>query len=50
MVRPDLEKELEERWKERQALEETKDETDDPFIPAKLAEEDTRPPLIHIEL
>lgn len=37
-MRPDLDKELEEQWKEKKALEETKDESDDPFIPAKLAE------------
>jgi hypothetical protein len=29
--------ELENMWKEREELEETKDESDDPFIPAKLA-------------
>lgn len=42
--------ELENMWKEKQELEVTKDETDDPFIPAKLAEKDDRPPLIHIDL
>jgi hypothetical protein len=36
-MRPDLNKELEERWKEKVELETTKDETQDPFVPAKLA-------------
>jgi hypothetical protein len=30
--------EEEKMWKEKQASEETKDESDDPFIPARLAE------------
>ncbi len=50
-MRPDLDKELEERWKEKKAVEETADETDDPFIPAKLAEPtDPKDVLIHVEL
>ena len=38
-------------WKEKVEVEQTEDQTDDPFIPAKLAEP-TRPEdiLIHIEL
>ena len=49
-MRPDLEKELNEKWKEKVALETTKDETEDPFIPAKIAIMDKDNSLIHVEL
>ena len=42
--------EEEKMWKEKQEMEKTVDETGDPFIPAKLAEKDDRPPLIHVDL
>jgi hypothetical protein len=43
--------ELNNMWKERVEADETIDETDDPFVPAKIAEP-TRPEdvLIHVEL
>ncbi len=43
--------ELENMWREKELLDETIEETNDPFIPAKLAEP-TAPEdvLIHIEL
>jgi hypothetical protein len=37
-------------WKEKIELENAEDESDDPFIPAQLAEPDDRPPLIHVDL
>jgi hypothetical protein len=37
-------------WKEKQALEETKDETQDPFVPAKLAVMDKENAKVYIEL
>jgi hypothetical protein len=37
-------------WKEKQASEETKDETQDPFIPARESKMDAGNALVHIEL
>lgn len=50
MVRKDFDKELDGLWKEKDEIYNTKDESEDPFIPAKLAEPDDRPPLIHVDL
>jgi len=49
-MRPDLKKELDEAWKEKTAVEQTQDETEDPFIPARETVMDKDTALIHIEL
>ena len=42
--------ELENMWKEKKVLEETKDETQDPFIPAKECKMDKVNAKVYVEL
>lgn len=49
-MRPDLNKELEERWKEKQAVEITVDETEDPFVPARETTMNEEDSIVHINL
>jgi hypothetical protein len=42
--------EEEKMWKEKLALEETKDESEDPFVPAKESKMDADNALVHVEL
>lgn len=49
-MREELKAELDSIWKEKLAVEKTEDQSDLQFIPAKEAEKDDRPPLIHVEL
>jgi hypothetical protein len=45
-----LDQEEEILFKEKEEVENPKEDTDDNFVPARLAEPDNRPPLVHIEL
>jgi hypothetical protein len=42
--------EEEKMWKEKREMEITVDETNEPFIPAKLVDKDDRHPLVHVDL
>ena len=53
MTRADLQNELDKMWKEKKAVEQTEEEVDDTFIPAKVAkpfDPETEELVVRIEL
>jgi hypothetical protein len=53
MTRADLQHELDKMWKEKKAVEQTEEEVDDTFIPAKVAkpfDPETEELVVRIEL